>query len=98
MSKKSKIRKSRLVKSRFLNPYGFFFIYSYKIRIDEKKLKIEKIKSISQKSEFFVLVEIHFYVLLFFFIYSLSSAEESDRMLEPDPRIVLRPMGRVEDA
>ncbi|XP_075155870.1 uncharacterized protein LOC142229216 [Haematobia irritans] len=28
----------------------------------------------------------------------LSSAEESDRMLEPDPRIVLRPMGRVEDA
>lgn len=33
-----------------------------------------------------------------FLIYSLSSAEESDRMLEPDPRIVLRPMGRVEDA
>ncbi|XP_053947728.1 uncharacterized protein LOC129238572 [Anastrepha obliqua] len=28
----------------------------------------------------------------------LSSAEESDRMLEPDPRIVLRPMGRVDDA
>ncbi|KAI8122697.1 hypothetical protein FF38_09076 [Lucilia cuprina] len=28
----------------------------------------------------------------------LSSAEESDRMLEPDPRIVLRPVGRVEDA
>lgn len=31
------------------------------------------------------------------FICSLSSAEESDRMLDPDPRIVLRP-GRVEDA
>ena len=28
----------------------------------------------------------------------LSSAEESDRMLDPDPRIVLRPMGNVEDA
>ncbi|XP_067641186.1 uncharacterized protein [Eurosta solidaginis] len=28
----------------------------------------------------------------------LSSAEESDRMLEPDPRIVLRPLGRVDDA
>jgi len=28
----------------------------------------------------------------------LSSAEESDRMLEPDPRILLRPMGHVEDA
>ncbi|XP_011208507.2 uncharacterized protein LOC105229769 isoform X1 [Bactrocera dorsalis] len=28
----------------------------------------------------------------------LSSAEESDRMLEPDPRIVLRPMGRLDDA
>lgn len=28
----------------------------------------------------------------------LSSAEESDRMLEPDPRIVLRPIGHVEDA
>lgn len=31
-------------------------------------------------------------------IYSLSSAEESDRMLDPDPRIVLRPIGHVEDA
>lgn len=30
--------------------------------------------------------------------FSLSSAEESDRMLEPDPRIVLRPIGHVEDA
>lgn len=28
----------------------------------------------------------------------LSSAEESDRMLDPDPRIVLRPIGTVEDA
>lgn len=28
----------------------------------------------------------------------LSSAEESDRMLDPDPRIVLRPIGRVEEA
>lgn len=28
----------------------------------------------------------------------LSSAEESDRMLDPDPRIVLRPIGHVEDA
>ncbi|XP_031629282.1 uncharacterized protein LOC116344733 isoform X2 [Contarinia nasturtii] len=28
----------------------------------------------------------------------LSSAEESDRMLDPDPRIVLRPLGHVEDA
>lgn len=28
----------------------------------------------------------------------LSSAEESDRMLDPDPRIVLRPIGHIEDA
>uniref|UniRef100_A0A0K8TL50 Putative conserved plasma membrane protein n=1 Tax=Tabanus bromius TaxID=304241 RepID=A0A0K8TL50_TABBR len=28
----------------------------------------------------------------------LSSAEESDRMLDPDPRIVLRPTGHVEEA
>lgn len=30
--------------------------------------------------------------------FSLSSAEESDRMLEADPRIVLRPIGHVEEA
>lgn len=33
-----------------------------------------------------------------FFVYSLSSAEESDRMLDADPRIVLRPLGHVEEA
>lgn len=32
------------------------------------------------------------------FNYSLSSAEESDRMLDSDPRIVLRPIGHMEDA
>lgn len=36
--------------------------------------------------------------MFYIFICSLSSAEESDRMLDPDPRIVLRPLGHVEDA
>lgn len=38
------------------------------------------------------------FILFFLDLFSLSSAEESDRMLEPDPRIVLRPIGHVEDA
>lgn len=63
---KIKNTKKSISQKSFSKSLRVFFIYSYKIRIDEKKLKIEKIKSISQKSEFFVLVEIHFYVLLFF--------------------------------
>lgn len=46
-------------------------------------------------------IKLHIMTIKFFYLYkknSLSSAEESDRMLEPDPRIVLRPMGRVDDA
>lgn len=51
------------------------------------------------------LVKLHLFLIdrfnISFFILttiSLSSAEESDRMLDSDPRIVLRPIGYVEEA
>lgn len=61
----------------------------------------------TDNKDWYVCIELHFLAFEFrsFYIFdfdytfsSLSSAEESDRMLEPDPRIVLRPIGHVEDA